>query len=351
MKPQSGMIGNAIPGIKISGTGSAFPLSCGRVWSNTEIHELIYGKNWEKVFLDNKWNPDYFLKNYGFEKRYWVHTPGLPLNEKEATSADLMEIAAREALTSSKLKGSEIDVFIAVSTTSPKYTTSLGAIVGGRLHITSATLEIKSGCSSSVYACVLAAQFLSSGARHVLVAAAETLSKVASREPGILYSASDGAGAVVFSRCENHNQGILSWYLDSDGSFTSVMGVKGILPPISNADPEDFLFYYNEIPEEFILAAWKRAAGYWRDLPTSKKPNILLPHQVNRKIIRIVSEFLEMKTENVLDRVDKIANCGSASILAVLDHSYRDQKIIPGDSILFSAAGGGISWGGFLLQT
>ncbi|MBM9499642.1 hypothetical protein JWG44_05185 [Leptospira sp. 201903071] len=351
MKLQTGILGKPIPGIKISGTGSAFPLHCGRFWTNNEIHELLYGKNWEKFFAENKMDSDYFQKNYGFEKRYWVHAPGSPLSENEATSADLMEIAAREALESSKLSGLEIDVFIAVSTTSPKYTTSLGAIVGGRLNISSATLEIKSGCSSSIYAGVLAAQFISNGAEHVLVAAAETLSKVASSEPGILYSASDGAGAVVFSRSENPKQGILSWYLDSDGSYTKVMGVPGLLPPISNFEKKDFLFQYKDIPEEFILNAWKKAAGYWKEIPNSKKPDVLLPHQVNRKIIRIVSEFLEMKSEDVLDRVDKVANCGSASILAVLDHSYRDKKIKAGDTILFAAAGGGISWGGFLLQT
>jgi len=351
MKLKSGMIGNPIPGMKISGTGSAFPLHCGRFWTNSEIHELLNGNHWEKYFSENNLDPDYFQRNYGFQERFWVHTPGTELNENEATSADLMEIAGREALDSSKLTGSDIDVFIAVSTTSPKYTTSLGAIVGGRLKIDSATMELKSGCSSAIYASVLAGQFISSGANHVLVAAAETLSKVASNDPGILYSASDGAGAVVFSKSENQDQGILSWYLDSNGSYTNVMGVPALLPPIANFDQKDFLFHYNNIPEEIILDAWLKAAGYWKNIPNSKKPDILLPHQVNRKIIHIVSKFLEMKTEKVLDRVDKIANCGSASVFAVLDHAHRNQKFISGDSILFTAAGGGISWGGFLFQT
>ncbi|MBM9576584.1 hypothetical protein JWG45_05390 [Leptospira sp. 201903070] len=351
MKLQTGILGKPIPGIIISGTGSAFPLQCGKFWTNSEIHKLLYGKHWESFFTEKKIDSDYFQRNYGFERRYWVHTPDSPLHDNEATSADLMEIAARNALESSKLSGNEIDVFIAVSTTSPKYTTSLGAIVGGRLNISSATLEIKSGCSSSVYACVLAAQFIAGGAKHVLIAAAETLSKVISKEPGIAYSASDGAGAVIFSRSENLNQGILSWYLDSDGSYTNAMGVPGLLPPTSNFEKEDFLFRYKDIPEDFILSAWKKASGYWKEIPNSQKPNILLPHQVNRKIIRIVSEFLEMKPEEVLDEVDQIANCGSASILAVLDHSYRDKRIKTGDSILFAAAGGGISWGGFVLQS
>lgn len=346
---KSGLKGGRIPGIHISGTGAVFPSKYGRVWMNEEIHNLKYGAKWKEVFSSHSWDPEYYKKRYGFEKRYWVSVPGKAPEKGEATSADLMEEAARIALEEAKLLPEEIDLLICVSTTSPKYTTSLGAILGGRLGIRSASLEMKAGCSSSIYGMVTAFQFLNSGAEHVLVLAGETLSKVANLDPAVLYSASDGGSAVVLSRDKEKDKGVLSWYLDSDGSHTDAMGVPGILPPRGEVRNEEYQFRYGKIPEEFLREAWKKAGNFWKE-DGSPSPDYLIPHQVNRNLIRVAAESAGIQEDNILDLVSEIGNCGSSSILIALDR-YRRSSNGENRRILLSAAGGGIAWGGILLQT
>lgn len=349
MNGTSGLNGAPIPGVAISGSGSAFPEELGRSYTNEDLHELVHGRSWKSVFDEKGWDPEYFQKKYGFQKRFWVHPVGTPLSGKEPTSADLMEVAAKAALNDAGIVASELDLLIAVSTTSPKYTTSLGAILGGKLGLLSASFEMKAGCSSSLYAIVIGSQFIASGARNVLIVAGETLSKIAGLQPSVLYSVGDGAGALVLSRKKDSDSGILSWYLDSNGKYTTAMGVPGILPPIAEGIPEAYRFQYGEMPEEFLQNAWKASGNFWKGVNISS-PEYLIPHQVNRNLIRLAAESAGIPEDRILDLVGEIANCGSSSLLVALDR-YRKKIARERRTVLLSAAGGGISWGGILLRT
>ena len=50
-------------GIKILSTASAFP-SLGRFVSNSEIHQMRFGNNWDEVFRSKNYNIDFIAVSY-----------------------------------------------------------------------------------------------------------------------------------------------------------------------------------------------------------------------------------------------------------------------------------------------
>ena len=53
---------------------------------------------------------------------------------------------------------------------------------------------------------------------------------------------------------------------------------------------------------------------------------------------------------NTMNIISEYANCGSASLLLALHHAREKNWLGSGNNIMLMAAGGGISWGGFILQ-
>ncbi|MEP6467470.1 MAG: hypothetical protein ABJB05_14270, partial [Parafilimonas sp.] len=114
--------------IEVTGTGTAFP-DAGRWVTNDEIHQMIFGDDWLEKMTSKKMRPDYYETELGLKKRFWTHTPGTIISHNELTSADLMIEAAENAIKDSGIKKNEIDFIIAVTITSPRYSTSMGPFV------------------------------------------------------------------------------------------------------------------------------------------------------------------------------------------------------------------------------
>ncbi len=336
----------------ISSTGVAFP-DKGRWVHNEEIHELIHGKNWQQAMALKGWDTGYVKDKLGYDKRYWTHAPGEPFDHSELTSADLMEIASMQALERAKLSPSQIDLFIAVTVTSPKYTNSMGPYVGGRLGIKAPAIEIKTGCASCLFAMVMAYQFIQSGAQHVLIAAGETPTKVTNRKTNLAYSVGDGGAAVIISKIDDKNRGLEVGWLNSEGSFSGMLGSGGSLPP--NKIDVEADAYYMEIgsdADDFISNAWRQIPAVLLKDGNYKPKDItaLIPHQVNKKVMANIREASGIPAERTVDLISEYGNCGSASVLIALDHAITTGMVKENDLAMLAVVGGGISWGGLLVR-
>ncbi len=341
-----------IPGIGVKATGTAFPEQYGRWFTNEDIHRLRFGSRWATAFQEKGKDPDYYYKQYGFQKRFWVHTPGDSLASKSATSVDLMEAAAQQALESASIPADGIDLVIAFTTTSPRYTSSVATILTGRLGMRCAAFEMKSGCSSAIYAMVIAYQFLASGAGNVMIVGGDTLSKVTDLSSSHLYAAGDGAAALILGKVTEQPRGLNSFYLDSDGSYSESMGVPGILPPPSGpVDEKEYLLKIDTRSESRIEELWKSLPGQLYEVSgmDSTLIDFLLPHQVNRRLIEITAKSARIEQSRVIDMVGGYANFGPAGILNALHQSLHENRLKPGDRLMWIAVGGGLARGGLIL--
>lgn len=70
-----------------------------------------------------------------------------------------------------------------------------------------------------------------------------------------------------------------------------------------------------------------------------------IPHQANYRIIKAVGEALNISDEQTVVTVDKYGNTSAASIPMAMNYAFEQGRIKAGDTVLFDAFGGGLTWG------
>jgi 3-oxoacyl-[acyl-carrier-protein] synthase-3 len=77
---------------------------------------------------------------------------------------------------------------------------------------------------------------------------------------------------------------------------------------------------------------------------------LVVPHQANANVIRESARRLELPMDRVAMNVDRCGNTLAASIPMALDEALRNGRAGPGDLVILVAFGGGLAWGGILLE-
>jgi 3-oxoacyl-[acyl-carrier-protein] synthase-3 len=83
---------------------------------------------------------------------------------------------------------------------------------------------------------------------------------------------------------------------------------------------------------------------------TKDQLTLIVPHQVNQRIIDSAMEKLEMPPEKAFVNIDRYGNTSAASIPIALDEAWRAGRVHPGDSIVFVAFGAGLTWANAVLK-
>lgn len=76
----------------------------------------------------------------------------------------------------------------------------------------------------------------------------------------------------------------------------------------------------------------------------------LILHQANQRILNAVAERLNIPPKKVISNLAKYGNTSAASIPLALDEAVREGKIKPGDRIMISGFGAGLTWGAALFE-
>ena len=190
--------------------------------------------------------------------------------------------------------------------------------------------------------------------RHVLIVGTEVLSRAmdfTDRNTCILFG--DGAGAAVLSASEQPEPGIQSVRLFSDGSGQHFVQVPNLVTPLpaEGEKPNRYISMYGREVFRFAVCrmielinearAEARVAGRSLDL--------LVPHQVNQRIIDAAIESTGFPADKVVINLDRYGNTSAASVPIALDEAIRDGRAKPGDTVLLVAFGGGLTWGSALV--
>ena len=77
--------------------------------------------------------------------------------------------------------------------------------------------------------------------------------------------------------------------------------------------------------------------------------NFFVPHQANLRIIQAVAKRIGLPIEKVSVTLNKFGNSSSTSIGLALTDALDNNKIKEGDLVLFTAFGGGFTWGSTLM--
>src|SRR5690606_9679976 len=72
---------------------------------------------------------------------------------------------------------------------------------------------------------------------------------------------------------------------------------------------------------------------------------LLVPHQANERIINAAGKRLGIAPERVMVNIADHGNTSAASVPMALADAVAGGRIAPGDVVVLTAFGGGVTWG------
>lgn len=272
--------------------------------------------------------------------------------------SDLALPAAREALRRAGLNGSDLDLVVCATVTPdmafPATAVLLADALGARQ---AAAYDLSAGCTGFMYALAQAQAAVACGmCRTALVVGGDVLSRIidwADRATCVLFG--DGAGAVVLEPVEEG--GFLGFELGADGSggcdlYLPAGGSRRPASPETVAAREHYVRMNGREVFKFAtraLVASARALLEALDL-TVEDVDLYIPHQANVRIIQHAAMKLGIPEERIVVNVDRYGNTSSGSIPLALADAVREERLRPGDLVLMTGMGAGLTWGSGLLE-
>ena len=272
----------------------------------------------------------------------------------EEALSDLAIPAARAALEQAGRTGREID-FIVVATVTPVMAfPSSGALVADALGAAdAAAYDLSAGCTGFMYALAQAYGMLAGGlAERALVIGGDVLSKIldwSDRSTVVLFG--DGAGAVVLERVEEG--GFLGFELGADGAGGIHLSLPGSgSRPAEIATQQRFVHMNGREDFKFATRVLVSSAEAVLDEcgRSVDEVDVYVPHQANVRIIDHAAKKLGVPEDRVVVNVDRYGNTSSGSIPLALADAGADGRLRPGELVLMTGMGAGLTWGSALME-
>ena len=320
--------------IRIIGTGSYLPK---KVADNHFLSTI--------VDTDDEW----IRQRTGIKDRHLS-------NGKEGTTY-MATHAAEAALENAGITADELDMIIVATVSADTYVPSTSCQVQGAIGAIRATcFDLNAACSGFLFAMNTAYAYIEMGmAKTILIIGAETLSREvdwSDRSSCILFG--DGAGAAIM-RQEEGKGGLIASVTGSDGSQGDVLTCKGrgIQNPFHQSKrKKDYLRMEGQAVFRFAVTMVPRCikqilkkTGY-----DTEDIKFFVLHQANVRILELIAKRLKVDIDKFPMNLDHYGNTSSASIPILLDESNRNNLLEPGDKIVLSGFGGGLTWGAVLIE-
>jgi 3-oxoacyl-[acyl-carrier-protein] synthase-3 len=274
----------------------------------------------------------------------------------DESTATLGVAAAAAALKRADLTPADVDLLVVATATPEQPLPHTGAFVGEALGLRCGSFDLSAACAGFVYSLVVGAALVTSGAGRVLVVGAETLSRIV--DPGdratcVLFG--DGAGAAVLAPAEEHC--VLAWDLGCDGSAAAILEIPagGSRRPASAATVAGNEHTLRMVGQEVFRRAVRAVvasatATLERGGVTASEIAWFVPHQANARIIDAVAQRLGIREGHTIVNIERFGNTSSASIPLALFEAVDDGRVRPGDLVLLSGFGAGMTWASALVR-
>lgn len=280
---------------------------------------------------------------------------------KGESSSTLAAKAASDALCAAKLDADQVDMIIVCTSTPDILYPSTACFVQREIGATkAAAYDVSAVCSGFVFGLSIAEQYLKSGRyEHILVIGSEVNSRImdwTDRSTCILFG--DGAGAVLLKReTSEEPKGVLSSHIYSDGTKSDYLIVPGGIgrETISQEAVADKSYCLKMEGQSVFKVAVNKMVGVSKEALdfnglAKEELSLIIPHQANKRIMQKVAEKLGSSMEYVFVNIHKYGNTGGASIPIALHEASMEGRIKPGDLVLLTVLGAGLTWGAAVIR-
>ncbi|GAB4276868.1 MAG: ketoacyl-ACP synthase III [Deferrisomatales bacterium] len=279
---------------------------------------------------------------------------------EEATS-DLCLRAARPALAEAGVEARELDLIVVTTITPDTMCPSAACWLQSKLGAEKAVaFDVAAACSGFLFGLKTVEAFLAQDERigTALLCSAEVMTRTVDYEDraSCILWGDGGAAAVVrrdgpglaLRRVEIRTQGAYGedLLLPGGGSRTT---------PISHESVDRKLHTLKLEGKKTFRVAVRCMAGIAREVLELEGLAVedvdwVIPHQANRRIQEAVAGVLGVPLDKMVFTIERYGNISSATIPIALDEARRDGRIRPGQRVLLTAFGGGLTWGAAILE-
>ena len=325
-------------GIKIIGTGSYAP---DKVLTNEDLEKMV------------ETNDEWIRTRTGICQRH-IASP-------EQACSDLAEKAARRALEMANVAPEELNAIIVATITPDHIFPSTACLLQHRLGATKAFgFDLEAACSGLIFSLETARGLMAVNKKYkyVLVIGADKLSSVVNwedRNTCVLFG--DGASAVLLENRPGEDDCFLASDMGVDGNSLDILSLPagGSRNPASVQTVNDKMHYIHMAGRDVFKLAVNAMVTSCRKVLEEANVSIdqvrwLIPHQANERIMKAVAQRLPLAEERVFMNIAKYGNTSAASIGICIDEMKRSGQVEPGDYVLLTAFGGGLTWGAILIR-
>jgi 3-oxoacyl-[acyl-carrier-protein] synthase III len=274
------------------------------------------------------------------------------INEPGVGTSDLGARAVLDLISKKGLDPNEIDLLICATIKGDMPVPDTANTILDKVGAKNAFgFDLNAACSGFLFAMSTGAQFIESGRyKKVVVVGSDVMSAVTDytdRTTCILFG--DGAGAILLEPSTDET-GLHDFILKGDGSGRHLLHIRGggTLYPIDapDANPKDkFIYQDGKSVFKYAVNGMSKAIEDLMKRNDLSKEDLawIVPHQANKRIINAIGEFLDFPMERVMTNIYKYGNTTAATLpLCLWDYESQLKK---GDKLIFTAFGGGFTWG------
>jgi len=297
---------------------------------------------------------EWIVQRTGISERHWLKPGQRP--------SDMFVEAGNLAMERAGVTAEDIDLIICGSVSGDFTAPSQACVIQDRLGIRNncGAFDVAAACSGFMYALSCGATFVTSGKyKNVLVLGGEAMSRMINHEDRttvVLFG--DGAGATVLQPHDVCKQGLIedfTLHADGSGSHFIIKPRGGGWEPMNEEilakrehliqmkGREVFRFAYSKMKE---MCDWAMA-GIEHD---HSKLGLMLPHQMNRRILTSAMDALGIPKEKVLHNIHKYGNTSSASVPILFSEAWEDGQLEKDKYLILAAFGSGLTWAGIRIK-
>ena len=267
--------------------------------------------------------------------------------------------AGRQALEDAGVAAADVDLVICCTCTGDMLFPATACEIANNLGATNAGgFDLSAACSGFVFGLQVGAQFVASGThQNVLVVGAEKLSSIIDyedRDTCVLFG--DGAGAALLRPHDLAGRAeYLGGSIKAEGGNSDVLSVPagGSRFPASHQTVDSRQHYMKMGGRRIFRFAVRTFAELVREAMEPygyEQLGLVIPHQVNQRIIEAAAERLELPMDYFFVNIAKYGNTSAASVPLAMTEALEEGKLEPGKIVCTVAFGAGLTWGHALFR-
>jgi 3-oxoacyl-[acyl-carrier-protein] synthase III len=269
-----------------------------------------------------------------------------PVARADERLSDFAAKAGLRALDRAGVDPAELDLVLVATLTQDELMPNAAPIVAHAVGADGAgAIDLGAACTGFLSGLSLGAAQIETGrAERILLIGADFTTRIVDwddKRTAPLFG--DGAGAVVLAPVDGGAGSIGPIVLGADGSGAPAIHIGHADRKLRMDGPEVYRHAVARMGEATVAAI--RGAGL-----ELEDIDLFVYHQANGRILRALTEKLQLSPERVVDCIENLGNSSAATLPLGLATAESDGRLWPGARVLLSAFGAGFTWGAGVIE-